>query len=106
MVNTYGPGMPPRNPAAEAERTRVELRRLQRAALLRQHIESSLVGLLELARIIGAVLLVLELHHLTPVPLWAALVLSFAPNLGSLAALAITAARARYVRWAVARAVR
>lgn len=75
-------------------------------AAVRQQVEASAIGLLELARIIGAVLLVLQFHDLTPVPVWAAVVLSFAPNLASAAVLAWTVARHRYVQWRVQRAVR
>lgn len=98
MVSAYGPGMPPRNPAAEARRVQQELQRHQRRLLMRQQVEASAVGLLELARIVGAVLLVLDLHGLTPVPMLASLVLAFAPNLASLAGLAWVLYRARRAR--------
>lgn len=98
--------MPPRNPAAEAMKARQVMRRQQLRAVLRQHAEGWAVGFLELARIIGAVLLVLQLHQLTPVPMWAALLLAFAPNLASASALAWAVLRSRYVRWRVDREVR
>ncbi|QZI85844.1 putative membrane protein [Stenotrophomonas phage Suso] len=97
-MSAYGPGIPPRNPAAEAKRVQAELQRHQRQLLLRQHVEASAVGLLELARIVGAVLLVLDLHGLTPVPMLASLALAFAPNLASLASLAWVVYRARLAR--------
>lgn len=106
MVSAYGPGMPPRNPAAEARKAQQALRRHQLQLLLRQHVEGTAIGLLELARIIGAVLLVLDLHGLTPVPMWASLLLAFAPNLAALASLGWEVGRARYVRWRVDREVR
>lgn len=81
-------------------------RQQQLRKALRQQAEASAVGLLELARIIGAVLLVLDLHGLSRFPMWASLLLAFAPNLAALAALAFAIARARYVRWRVDRAVR
>lgn len=106
MVKVYGPGMPPRSPAAEARKAHQAARQQQLRSLLHQHVEATAVGLLELARIIGAVLLVLQLHQLTPAPMWLALVLCFAPNLASLGALAWALLRSRYVRWRVDREVR
>lgn len=105
-MKAYGPGMPPRNPAAEAERTRREYRRHMLAAHLQRNGHALVAGALDVVRTAGAVLLVLQLHHLTPAPVWLAIAMAFAPNLASVGMLLARYWWSRYVAWRVAREVR
>lgn len=63
-------------------------------------------ALMDLVRTAGVVLLVLALQDMTPVPVWAGVAMSFAPNLFGFLAVAVNYARHRYVTWRVAREVR
>lgn len=63
-------------------------------------------AVIDVVRTAGVVLLVLALQDMTPVPVWVAVVMSFAPNLFGFAAVAVNYTRHRYVAWRVAREVR
>lgn len=105
-MKTFGPEMPPRNPAAAARETA----RLHFRMMLRHHLElqakSAADGVLECLRTAGVVLLVMDLAGVHATSFWLVGVLVSAPQLFGLGVLVAVLSWRRYVRWRVAREVR
>ena len=105
-MKTFGPDMPPRNPAAAARETaRVHFRMVLRHHLALQA-RAAADGVLDCLRIAGVVLLVMDVVGVHATRFWLVGVLLAAPQLFGSAVLVGVLAWRRYVRWSVARAVR
>lgn len=105
-MKSWGPDMPPRNPAADA--------RAAHAAMVRgiwmHHLElqakAAADGLLEALRTAGVVLFVMDVVGVRDASWTVVALLLAAPQLFGLALLLAIFARRRWIAWRVARAVR